>query len=507
MTSRKRISSPCYGLPDVVAEVSRPRFATSVETILHESPLLANNSVEDCMNIGCAIDKVPPEILIHIFSFVPRALSPVHSSHSSRWTYDLIPLTHVCRRWRDLALSTSLLWSTLCETARTQMGTPIFRARARNAPLIVYVDGPQASTALVNVLAHDASTVAELRLLGLQAAPATRLTSELLAFPAPRLEHATIRCRASYGGSDDPLDYNVELWSGMAPCLKTLELHDFPFIPTNHFQSLTTLALSWEATPAKCTFTDLAELLGRAPVLEHLSLRSLPSDFHLREPLQTPASPPIVLPCLRSLEVGDCSDESCSVPLMRHMLSSLAIPPGASVRLYGLVARKLSSSLDLTTSLFPQDMQSCITLDLTFSQLALSVADLQTSTTLRLDLETGGATRAALEQAITAFLHSSVAPSVREVVVRGERRWSTWCDPAVLLALLPRVRSVELLHAHLVYPVLAALRPMPVETVPGVDSSMRLCPDLEILRVPPPFNGDLVQQFAQDHRKARVYVG
>ncbi|KAI0823179.1 hypothetical protein BC628DRAFT_1325374 [Trametes gibbosa] len=506
MTSLMHRSSPCDVLRDVVQDISDQRDSMSVEMLqmLHESLLIAHALVTEAMNTTCAVDKLPPEILAHIFSFVPGALPPLYASSSARWTYDLLPLTHVCRRWRTIALDTSSLWSTLCETSSTCTATRVFRTRARNAPLAVYVNSLQASTALVDILAHDASNVTELCLFGLLGAPAARLASELLAFPAPRLERATVRCRAGYGGSADVVDPVVELWSGIAPCLKTLELHDLPFLPSNRLQSLTTLTLSWRAVPIKYAFADLVELLGRAPALERVSLQGLPSDLHLRAPSKTATSLPIALPSLRRLEVGNCRGRGCSVPLIRHILSSLAIPPGASVRLYGLMVLKLSPSLDLAASIFTEDTQSRLSVDMTFAQLVLSLVDLQTSSTLRVELGTGGATRASFEQALAAFLCPPIALSVREVVVRSERQWSTWCDPAVLLALLPRLSTVELQDAHLVNEVVDALRPAPAETAPNTTA---LCPGLETFRVPPLSNCDHMEQFAQDHPKAYVCVG
>ena len=51
-------------------------------------------------------------------------------------------LGHICRRWRSIAISTPLLWSTIVNTGRRQdcFWVPIMLERAAGAPLDVLVD-------------------------------------------------------------------------------------------------------------------------------------------------------------------------------------------------------------------------------------------------------------------------------------------------------------------------------------------------------------------------------
>lgn len=462
--------------------------------MLQESLHLAHALVQEAINTRCSVDRLPPEVLGHIFSLVPSSL-PTHGFTApslARHTYDLLPLTQVCRRWRAITLDNSSLWSTICESSPTHTATGVLRGRARRAPLTVYLDGTHASGALADILAHDAADIAELRLCGLQNLPTARLASEFLASPALKLKHAAIRYQARYGGSEAPaVSIPVaELWSGMAPKLETLELHDVPFLPSNYFQSLTVLTLAWETVPVEWTPSDLFALLEGAPLLEHISLRGLPSDLHLRNSPSPDASASIALPRLQSLEIGDCRGPVCSVPLLRLILAHLAVPAGASVRLYGLDARRLSHQLNFAPAiLHADDTRTRLTIDMSFTMLTLSLSDLGSTSSFCLELGTGGATKAALAQAITAFAHGSVAPSVRELVVRSQRAWASWCEPALLLALLPRVSKLELQDAHLASSVVDALRPPMVEGAVGDV----LCPELATIHLPS-LGPELVQQ-------------
>ncbi|KDQ20203.1 hypothetical protein BOTBODRAFT_27616 [Botryobasidium botryosum FD-172 SS1] len=74
--------------------------------------------------------SLPPEILGHIFSLIPAGES---------WTYNpLIPihLSSVCRYWREVALGTGVLWSTITFSRGPPCGiAEIFLSRSKNCPL------------------------------------------------------------------------------------------------------------------------------------------------------------------------------------------------------------------------------------------------------------------------------------------------------------------------------------------------------------------------------------
>ncbi|RPD56195.1 hypothetical protein L226DRAFT_571838 [Lentinus tigrinus ALCF2SS1-7] len=82
--------------------------------------------VQETMNARCPINKLPPELLALVFSMVPSSLSlPGYvGPPSTKQTNELLPVTHVCRSWRVLALDMPSLWSTISQTSS------VFRTRA-----------------------------------------------------------------------------------------------------------------------------------------------------------------------------------------------------------------------------------------------------------------------------------------------------------------------------------------------------------------------------------------
>ncbi|KAI0373852.1 hypothetical protein BV20DRAFT_962424 [Pilatotrama ljubarskyi] len=473
--------------------------AETLEAIGGTLPI-AQDLVQEGGNAKCCISRLPPEILGHVFFLVPSRLALDGTlCFPARQTYDLVPLTHACQRWRAIALSISSLWSTICETSPAHIASHVLRGRARQAPLTVYVDRPQASVALTEILASDGHAVTELHLRGLQDESSVRLASELLAFPAPHLRHATVRIRRKPGASaHSAADYEpvIEFWRGTAPKLKTLELHDVPLLPSNHLASLSRLRLSFEFVPLEWNLRDLFEVLSRAPELGFLSLHGLPSDLHLRQPLKGWTSP-VSVQRLRCIEIGDCRGQSCPVPLMKAILTHIDLPLGASIRLFGIDARKLSGPLH--GAFLPME-ETKLEISMTFSALSLRLSEVQKSTSICIELKTGGASKAALGKAIRNFVTEPISSSIRDVTVSSQRAWSSWCEPQNLLSMLPRISVLELRDPPLSDPIVRALDPQTEETGETQPASKALCRELTTVRLPSLGDPSLVERLSSVSR-------
>ncbi|KAI0700837.1 hypothetical protein C8T65DRAFT_657307 [Cerioporus squamosus] len=83
------------------------------------------------------VDRMPPEILVNIFQLVQWATG--WQSYTSQTTPAWISFTWVCRRWRDVALSAPLLWTSIRHAGfpRTRNWLPVFLERTAGAPLDV----------------------------------------------------------------------------------------------------------------------------------------------------------------------------------------------------------------------------------------------------------------------------------------------------------------------------------------------------------------------------------
>ncbi|KAI0039928.1 hypothetical protein FA95DRAFT_1462389, partial [Auriscalpium vulgare] len=60
-------------------------------------------------NAGLPVSRLPPEILSAVFSILTDIDRPRNHGKSLAW----ISITHVCRKWRDVALNNPTLWSTI----------------------------------------------------------------------------------------------------------------------------------------------------------------------------------------------------------------------------------------------------------------------------------------------------------------------------------------------------------------------------------------------------------
>lgn len=89
-----------------------------------------------CFSTTAPIHVVPAEILLDIFFFA-IALDDGDAQHLSsdplRW--GTLPISHVCRQWRTLALGTSALWTRITFDTVSRGLRPLYIKRAREQPL------------------------------------------------------------------------------------------------------------------------------------------------------------------------------------------------------------------------------------------------------------------------------------------------------------------------------------------------------------------------------------
>ena len=450
------------------------------------------------MNSLNRINRLPPEILTLIFLFVSKPLSPLghHGPSSARQTYDLLPIVQVCRYWRELALGTPSLWSTLCENASGHVATNAFHARTQHTDLVVYVDRPCPTPALVGLFSSPTvgSRITELYLRDLHDYPLIQLVTELLAFPVPRLERVFVRRHVPRNISGPELGDArgtaltkavIEMFNGVTPKLKSLAFHDIPFLPSNYFDQLARLQLSFETCSVHWALPDLFHLLSRCPSLEDASFLGLPTHLYSSQDQTTHA---VSLSCLRKLDIGDCRGQEHAATLMRAILTHLTLPTDCTVRLYGLDMYRLSPSSDL--HLPPDERYTLLSIDVSFAAITLMLASPHTHGSFSIELNTAGTTKAHLQQSIATVL-SGCAASIREATISSQRVWPAWCEPNLLLSFLPNVTTVVLKDTHLVDQCLDTLRP---RSSGDPEAASALCPNLEFLHFPSALSELLLQK-------------
>ncbi|OBZ79096.1 hypothetical protein A0H81_00281 [Grifola frondosa] len=202
--------------------------------------------INGTFNSRSAINRLHPEILYHIFQYVPairvRLSVSVWTCDSIMATDELIPLTQVCHRWREIALAHSLLWTGISDDSNA---ASIFLKRSGNSPLKLYLKRPD-SRFSDELLAQHGPRVRE---LFVKPSPTSSWRSanisSILDFPAPELEDLSIsfdRIFVSSSRGPAPDVAFPTIFCGVTPKLRFLALHYVQWLPINQFASLTPLS-------------------------------------------------------------------------------------------------------------------------------------------------------------------------------------------------------------------------------------------------------------------------
>ena len=99
--------------------------------------ILADNlsSLKSRRNALTPVSRMPPELFSRCFTLVVKS-----SPNSSDGGYELISITHVCRHWRNIALSDHTLWSTL-DYANPRLAHYMLLRAGRSALSLAFPEG------------------------------------------------------------------------------------------------------------------------------------------------------------------------------------------------------------------------------------------------------------------------------------------------------------------------------------------------------------------------------
>ncbi|KAF8334271.1 uncharacterized protein EI90DRAFT_3051672 [Cantharellus anzutake] len=245
-------------------------------------------------------DKLPSELISHIFLLCIR-----HWPDSDRWDpYDFnVGITSVCRRWRDIALSTSSMWQyiTLLPGDVNLYKTKLCLNRSKGAPLDIHLSS------------YDLFSLAEIDNFLDVLLPHSSRWREFKCTVDDYVAHVNFLSRLH--------NYHTK-----PRILETLVLHademslpigfeaprlDISFFSHAHSVSLRGLTIQWENWPfanltqlqlrgpdtPQFTLTQFSQMLSSALSLVDLSL----VQCHPSQPHTSPE--PVVLPLLRSFRL------------------------------------------------------------------------------------------------------------------------------------------------------------------------------------------------------------
>ena len=232
-----------------------------------------------CRNAPEPISSLPTEIIAAIFLLV----------HVPGWTD--IRLTHVCRRWREIALDHPLFWSHLDFTTVTPAGATEILARARMAPLYLeakvpgYLWGEARFVAFQKELQTHLSHIYHLRI----SAVPHYLNSTLkgLISPAPTLEHLSLSAERYRSTRLLQAEVPETLFDTKSPRLSSLELLNCNISwksPLLRRLKILIIKLSIRAMPS---LTNWLDALEEMPQLKKLVLHS-DSFFFFFKPIYIP---------------------------------------------------------------------------------------------------------------------------------------------------------------------------------------------------------------------------
>lgn len=302
-----------------------------------------------------------------------------------------IVVSHVSRRFREVAVSTPQLWTSI----QTRVNSKLIPAQLfegylqRSEPYLISVTLSTWRQAddLESHSAHLITHINRLRELRVQSVSRSVMVASLLPFRnvyAPRLEF--LRISDDWNNRDTPtiqMEY-FDIFIAGYPCLDTLQLHLFGthlYVPKSPV-SVTTLDLTHTFT-CLVTFSDLRELLTGLPNLTHFSVSN---ELLERET----TGHPILIPSVRLFSTSIRKGW-----IFPPVLSLLDMPGVESVTLNGAHNNQLKAFFDnfhlhlrypalrSFSLVVPPDRSSPADLCIELSELDLQVLSSVTHLTLR----------------------------------------------------------------------------------------------------------------------------
>jgi len=270
-------------------------------------------------NMLVPISVLPTEILTRIFHF--------NTFSEDRYSLGWVQVTHVCRRWRQIALDDSTLWTTFSPYPRNKEWIAERLSRARNAPLVINLCGSMGQDSFSLFTPHISHT-RELYLRNMPNIPHSTVIQGINAQTAPALEHLEL----SMSGYLSPTKHCVgdSFFGGPLPELRIFSVSQllFPWslVPRARLTELNVtlkeeLHISGPEVSPQDDLNALIDLLVNCPTLEVLTLKNcLPVTL-----IESSGGQTLRLPRLSSLCLGGSSSRVTNMLKMLKLSSSTTL--------------------------------------------------------------------------------------------------------------------------------------------------------------------------------------
>ena len=262
------------------------------------------------------ISRLPPETLAEIFSLVSFSVDDYEDVPDMKW----IRVTHVCRRWREIALSFPYLWSHIPFTKLTLAGFTEILARAKMSPLHFNVGIFPGYKARFDGFGRQLEAhISHIRHLTISGDYPTEL--EPLVSPAPALVSLSLT------KISDPIWSQCtipdSLFNGTAPKLTHLELFNCSIgWKSPLLKGLQILKIQAPSEQLRPTLEDWLAALNEMSQLKTLLLHNATPAVSVDNPLISGPQCTVTLPSLTHFHIT-ASAKGCALALAHLVLPAL----------------------------------------------------------------------------------------------------------------------------------------------------------------------------------------
>ncbi|KAJ8469526.1 hypothetical protein ONZ51_g8934 [Trametes cubensis] len=297
----------------------------------------ASSAARTAMNTQNSRRRLPPEVLSmiidHVLADAPTSAAPEETARIWNGIYhrpSRIIGTHslLCKEWRRTLVTYARPW-TLIRDCHPE-AVKICLERSQQLPLTIHIDRNTSPPPLLNQLPALGSRLRELHWIAkYQPIHGSHSKLSYLTFPAPKLEVLRIQWEFHEEELLDDAGPLRTMFSGQTPRLRALHLSMVPWLPANHFPSLTHLCLT-DINGPLIPFNDFVHLIRQCPQLQHLALTETDFLDSTDEDYVVPDDADELLGSLRRL-----SFDKMPITTVNHILLCLK-PPRIDVAIQAL---------------------------------------------------------------------------------------------------------------------------------------------------------------------------